>query len=125
MQNDQASMSNLDALQRLRIRIAIDDFGTGYSSLSYLKRFPVDTLKIDRSFIRDVITNPDDETIIKAIIAMAHSLQVDIIAEGVETAGQLEFLRSSGCQSAQGFLLSEPFMADELPRFLERPIQFA
>jgi len=125
MQNDQASMSNLDALQRLRIRIAIDDFGTGYSSLSYLKRFPVDTLKIDRSFIRDLISNPDDETIIKAIIAMARSLQVDIIAEGVETHGQLEFLRSSGCQSAQGFLLSEPFMADELPRFLEQPLHFA
>jgi len=125
MQNDQASMSNLDALQRLRIRIAIDDFGTGYSSLSYLKRFPVDTLKIDRSFIRDIINSPDDETIIKAIIAMARSLQVDIIAEGVETLGQLEFLRSSGCQSAQGFLLSEPFLADELPRFLEQPLQIA
>ena len=125
MQNDQASMSNLDALQRLRIRIAIDDFGTGYSSLSYLKRFPVDTLKIDRSFIRDLINNPDDETIIKAIIAMARSLQVDIIAEGVETLGQLEFLRNSGCQSAQGFLLSKPFVAAELPQFLEQPIQFA
>jgi diguanylate cyclase (GGDEF)-like protein/PAS domain S-box-containing protein len=125
MQNDQASMSNLDALQRLRIRIAIDDFGTGYSSLSYLKRFPVDTLKIDRSFIRDVIKNPDDETIIKAIIAMARSLQVDIIAEGVETQGQLDFLRSSGCQSAQGFLLSKPFMADQLAHFLEQPIHFA
>jgi diguanylate cyclase (GGDEF)-like protein/PAS domain S-box-containing protein len=124
MQNDQASMSNLDALQRLRIRIAIDDFGTGYSSLGYLKRFPVDTLKIDRSFIRDVINNHDDKTIIQAIIAMARSLQVDIIAEGVETHGQLEFLRSSGCQSAQGFLLSKPFMADELPRFLEQPIHF-
>jgi len=125
MQNDQASMSNLDALQRLRIRIAIDDFGTGYSSLSYLKRFPVDTLKIDRSFIHDVINNRDDKTIIKAIIAMARSLQVDIIAEGVETLGQLEFLRSSGCQSAQGFLLSKPFMADELAHFLEKPIYFA
>jgi diguanylate cyclase (GGDEF)-like protein/PAS domain S-box-containing protein len=125
MQNDQASMSNLDALQRLRIRIAIDDFGTGYSSLSYLKRFPVDTLKIDRSFIHDVINNRDDKTIIKAIIAMARSLQVDIIAEGVETLGQLEFLRSNGCQSAQGFLLSKPFMADELAHFLEKPIHFA
>jgi diguanylate cyclase (GGDEF)-like protein/PAS domain S-box-containing protein len=124
MQNDQASMSNLGALQRLKIRIAIDDFGTGYSSLSYLKRFPVDTLKIDRSFVRDVIVNPDDETIINAIIAMARSLQVDVIAEGVETQGQLAFLRSSGCQSAQGFLLSKPFMAEELPRFLEQPIHF-
>ena len=118
-------MSNLAALQRLRIRIAIDDFGTGYSSLSYLKRFPVDTLKIDRSFIHDLINSPDDETIIKAIIAMARSLQVDIIAEGVETLGQLEFLRSSGCQSAQGFLLSKPFVAAELPHFLQQPIQFA
>ena len=122
MQNDQASMSNLDALQRLNIRIAIDDFGTGYSSLSYLKRFPVDTLKIDRSFIRDLINNPEDETIIRAIIAMARSLQVDTIAEGVETVAQLQFLRSNGCNTAQGFLLSEPFPADNLSQFLKQPL---
>jgi diguanylate cyclase (GGDEF)-like protein/PAS domain S-box-containing protein len=122
MQNDQASMSNLDALQRLNIRIAIDDFGTGYSSLSYLKRFPVDSLKIDRSFIRDLINNPEDETIIRAIIAMARSLQVDTIAEGVETVAQLQFLRSNGCNTAQGFLLSEPFPADNLSQFLKQPL---
>lgn len=125
MQNDQASMTNLDGLHRQKVRIAIDDFGTGYSSLSYLKRFPVDTLKIDRSFIRDVIHDPDDVTIIKAIIAMARSLRVDIIAEGVETLGQLEFLRNSGCHTAQGFLLSKPFMPEDLPRFLKQPVHFA
>jgi len=125
MQNDQASTDNLSALQRLGVRIAIDDFGTGYSSLSYLKRFPVDTLKIDRTFIRDIIHNPDDETIIKAIIAMARSLQVDTIAEGVETLDQLHFLRGCGCHTAQGFLLSKPFLPEDLPLFLEQPIHFA
>ena len=124
MQNDQASTSNLDAFQHLGVRLAIDDFGTGYSSLSYLKRFPVDTLKIDRSFIHDVIHNRNDKSIIKAIIAMARSLQVDIIAEGVETLEQLRFLRGSGCHTAQGFLLSKPFTADELPHFLQHSVHF-
>lgn len=125
MQNDPASTSNLNALQRLGVRIAIDDFGTGYSSLSYLKRFPVDTLKIDRTFIRDVIHNADDKSIIKAIIAMARSLQVDTIAEGVETREQLQFLRDSGCHTIQGFLLSKPFNAEELPQFLNQPLAMA
>jgi len=125
MQNDQAFGSNLDAFQTLGVRIAIDDFGTGYSSLSYLKRFPVDTLKIDRSFIRDVMHNPDDKTIIKAIIAMARSLKVNIVAEGVETIDQLRFLRNNGCNTAQGFLLSEPFAASGLSRFLEQPLALA
>ena len=122
MQNDQASTSNLDAFQAMGVRIAIDDFGTGYSSLSYLKRFPVDTLKIDRSFIHDVMHNPDDKTIIKAIIAMARSLKVNIIAEGVETIDQLQFLRNNGCNTAQGFLLSKPFIASGLSHFLEQPL---
>jgi diguanylate cyclase (GGDEF)-like protein/PAS domain S-box-containing protein len=125
MQNDQASTGNLKAFQSLGVRIAIDDFGTGYSSLSYLQRFPVDTLKIDRSFIHDVIHNPGDETIIKAIIAMAQSLKVDTIAEGVETLEQLQFLRDNGCHTAQGFLLSKPFLASELPRFLQQPFALA
>jgi EAL domain-containing protein (putative c-di-GMP-specific phosphodiesterase class I) len=122
MQNDQASTSNLRAFQSLGVRIAIDDFGTGYSSLSYLKRFPVDTLKIDRTFIHDIIHNPDDETIIKAIIAMAQSLKVDTIAEGVETVDQLHFLRDNGCHTVQGFLLSKPFVASALPQFLQQPL---
>ena len=125
MQNDQASTSNLDALQRLGVRIAIDDFGTGYSSLSYLKRFPVDTLKIDRSFISDVINDRADATIIKAIVAMASSLQVDIVAEGVETLEQLRFLRGCGCHTMQGFLLSRPFLAGNLPHFLQQPLTLA
>jgi EAL domain-containing protein (putative c-di-GMP-specific phosphodiesterase class I) len=125
MQNDQASTSNLEAFQSLGVRIAIDDFGTGYSSLSYLKRFTVDTLKIDRSFIHDIIHNRGDETIIKAIIAMAQSLQVDTIAEGVETFDQLQFLRDNGCHTVQGFLLSKPFLASALPRFLQQPLALA
>jgi len=122
MRHDRASAANLDALQDLGVRIAIDDFGTGYSSLGYLKRFPVDTLKIDRSFIFDVIHSPGDESIIKAIIAMAQSLKVDTVAEGVETLDQLRLLRQCGCHTMQGFLLSRPVVAGELAGFLGRPL---
>ena len=89
------------------ISISIDDFGTGYSNLAYLKRFQVDALKIDIAFIRDVTTNADDAAIAIAIINMAHSLRLKVIAEGVETREQLEFLRVYGCDEIQGFLLSE------------------
>jgi diguanylate cyclase (GGDEF)-like protein len=125
MQNNRASAANLDALQALGVRLAIDDFGTGYSALGYLKRFPVDTLKIDRTFIHDVIRSPDDETIIKAIIAMAQSLKVETVAEGVETVDQLRLLRHCGCHTMQGFLLSEPMAAADLPAFLGRPLALA
>jgi len=104
----------LRKLKDLGISISIDDFGTGYSSLAYLKRFPVDTLKIDIAFIRDVTTNADDAAITIAIINMAHSLRLKVIAEGVETQEQLEFLRMHGCDDIQGYLLSKPVPADEL-----------
>jgi len=93
--------------------VSIDDFGTGYSSLSYLKRFPVDSLKVDRSFIRDVPQNTDDVAITQAIIAMAHSLGLKVIAEGVETEEQLDFLRKLKCDQVQGYIFSEPIPADE------------
>ena len=110
----------LNDLKSMGLRISIDDFGTGYSSLSYLKRFPVDTLKIDRSFVRDVATHPDDAAITVAIIAMARSLELETIAEGVETREQLVFLQQQGCSLMQGFLLGRPVPAEEFTRALRK-----
>ena len=107
----------LRSLKEMGVHLSIDDFGTGYSSLSYLRRFPLDTLKIDRSFVKDVTTDADNAEITKAIIAMAHSLKLRVLAEGVETEEQYRFLRDQGCQVLQGFLFSRPLPYDELVRF--------
>jgi diguanylate cyclase (GGDEF)-like protein/PAS domain S-box-containing protein len=114
MGQDEATDGALRQLKDVGISLSIDDFGTGYSNLAYLKRFPVDALKIDIAFIRDVTTNPDDAAITIAIIKMAHSLRLKVIAEGVETAEQLAFLRLHGCDEAQGYYLSKPLPADQL-----------
>jgi EAL domain-containing protein (putative c-di-GMP-specific phosphodiesterase class I) len=114
MINPEASVRTLDELKRIGIRISLDDFGTGHSSLSYLKRFPIDTLKIDQSFVRDITTDPDTAAIVKAIIAMAHSLRLKVIAEGVEHEEQAEFLRTHGCDQMQGFLIRRPVPARDL-----------
>ena len=104
----------------------MDDFGTGYSSLSYLKRFPIDTIKIDRSFIADLATDPDDVELIKAIITIGHSLNRKVIAEGVETAEQLAILRKYRCDEMQGYLFSRPLPAEEMTEFLkEKMLQCA
>lgn len=108
IQDDPVTQSNLLGLREMGVRVTIDDFGTGYSSLAYLKRFPVNALKIDRSFVRDVTHSNDDTAIIAAIIAMANSLGMDVIAEGIETREQLRILRLLGCRISQGFLFSPP-----------------
>jgi EAL domain-containing protein (putative c-di-GMP-specific phosphodiesterase class I) len=115
----EGTIAVLRRLKALGIRISIDDFGTGYSSLAYLKRFPIDTLKIDLAFIRDVTTNADDAAITVAIISMAHSLKLKVIAEGVETKEQLEFLRAHGCDEIQGYYLSRPLPAIELAKLCQ------
>jgi len=116
MQGADATVEVLRQLKALGVQIAIDDFGTGYSSLGYLKRFPIDKLKIDRSFVRDLATDLDDAALASAIIAMAHRLRLKVIAEGVETPDQLRFLRHEGCNVAQGYHYSKPLPAEEVER---------
>lgn len=120
IQDTKSTADILRELRNLGLKIAVDDFGTGYSSLSYLRRFPLDTLKIDRSFVKDIAKDPDSEAIVKAIIAMAHCLKLKVIAEGVETEEQLKFLSDEGCDEFQGYLISPPLPADEVVRFLAK-----
>jgi diguanylate cyclase (GGDEF)-like protein/PAS domain S-box-containing protein len=110
----------LAKLREMGLRVAIDDFGTGYSSLSHLKRFPIDTLKIDKTFVADILTDKDDAAIVSAVIAMARALEIEVIAEGVETEAQRALLASLGCDSYQGFLFSRPLPVDEFDALLDR-----
>jgi predicted signal transduction protein with EAL and GGDEF domain len=112
MQQTDVTLGTLKRLKALGVSIAIDDFGTGYSSLSYLRRFPVDKVKIDRSFVAEVPENRDQGAIVAAIVALAHALQIKVVAEGVETEAQREFLRSCGCDFIQGYLVGKPADAD-------------
>jgi EAL domain-containing protein (putative c-di-GMP-specific phosphodiesterase class I) len=108
IQNTERAGRVLNEIKKMGVRLAIDDFGVGYSSLTHLKRFPIDTLKVDRSFIRDLPEDPDDKAITEAIIAMGKTLSLTVIAEGVETADQLAFLASESCDEVQGYLVGRP-----------------
>jgi EAL domain-containing protein (putative c-di-GMP-specific phosphodiesterase class I) len=105
--------------------MALDDFGTGYSSLAYLKHFPIDVIKIDRSFVRDIVTDVDDAAIVKATIGLATSLGMQTTAEGVETAAQLAFLRTHGCRFGQGYLFSPPVVEEEFAAMLREERRLA
>lgn len=120
IENTGSVVNLLAALKKLGVYLSIDDFGTGYSSLSYLKQFPVDALKIDRSFIRDLLTNPKDAAITSAITALAHSLSLSVVAEGVENPEQLHFLRAKGCHEIQGYMVSKPVPISEMKAVIDR-----
>lgn len=118
MQNPEMTIKSLQELRRIGVGISLDDFGTGHSSLSYLKRFPIDTLKIDQSFVRDVTEDAETAAIVTAIIVMARTLKLQVVAEGVEQEGQRDFLLANGCELMQGFLFDKPVPADEFERIL-------
>ena len=119
MRDAPETVRRLRELTALGLRLSIDDFGTGYSSLGYLKAFPISALKIDRSFVRDVERDPNSAALAQAIIALATSLKLKVVAEGVETPGQLELLRGFGCHELQGYIFSRPLKPDDLLRLLE------
>ncbi len=123
MDDANLAISTLNQLSDMGITMAIDDFGTGYSSLSYLKRFPLDVLKIDRSFVRDVTIDTDDAAIVDAILAMSRRLNLDVVAEGVETAEQLEFLKNHDCHRVQGYFLSQPLTFEHFQRYINENVQ--
>jgi EAL domain-containing protein (putative c-di-GMP-specific phosphodiesterase class I)/CheY-like chemotaxis protein len=118
MDDPEHTIRILERLHEMGVRLAIDDFGTGYSSLNYLKRFPVDRLKLDKSFVDDLTSNPDDLAIARAVVAMAHSLRLKVVAEGVETEGQLALLADNGCDELQGYLFSRPLAAEDCEQLL-------
>ena len=118
MEDSDSSQATLSRIKLLGIHISVDDFGTGYSSLAYLKRFPLDSLKIDRSFVHDLGVDPDDTAIVQAVIALAHSLRLSVVAEGVETIEQLRFLRAAHCEHAQGFHINRPMPAADFAAWL-------
>src|SRR5205085_2574374 len=120
MHDRMGAISTLRELRQMGVRVAIDDFGAGYSSLAYLKHLPIDVLKIDQTFIRDMTTDPNDAAIIMAIIMLAHSLKLKVIAEGVETEEHLRFLRLLRCDEMQGYLFSKPLPAAEFERLLDK-----
>jgi EAL domain-containing protein (putative c-di-GMP-specific phosphodiesterase class I) len=113
LENVEETIEKMQTLKLIGVGFSMDDFGTGHSSLSYLKRLPLDQIKIDQSFVRDITSDPDDASIVKAIIAMSEALDLDVIAEGVETEAQSEFLALHGCHAFQGYLFSRPIPLEE------------
>ena len=122
MDNHLKSIEIIDKLDAHGFKLAIDDFGTGYSSLSYLHRFKIDTLKVDRSFIKDIANHTDNAVITSTIIAMAHNLNLNIVAEGVENIQQLNFLIQQNCQLIQGYYYSRPINAQDMQHLLQKGI---
>jgi EAL domain-containing protein (putative c-di-GMP-specific phosphodiesterase class I) len=112
-------INHLERLKKLGIKIALDDFGTGYSSLNYLKKFPIDIVKLDRSFINSIAEEGIDTLLIKNILALAHDLKYEVVAEGIETKEQLDYLRNFACESGQGFLLSKPLPEENVNKLLQ------
>jgi EAL domain-containing protein (putative c-di-GMP-specific phosphodiesterase class I) len=122
MQNVEEAIETMRELKAMGVRLSIDDFGTGYSSLSCLKRFPIDVLKIDKSFVKDILTEDEDMPIVPIIITLAHGRKLQVIAEGVETDEQLAYLRKYHCDQLQGYLFSRPVPADECAKLLRGEI---
>ena len=122
MTHPERSIETLQNLRALGVQLSLDDFGTGFSSLRQLQEYPLDTLKIDKSFVRDVAANERDASITRNVIAMAHSLGLRVLAEGVETQEQLDFLREHGCEEIQGYLLSHPLPPDQFLQFIAKHV---
>ena len=120
MENAEQAARILSELKALGLGISVDDFGTGYSSLAYLQRFPIDQLKIDRSFVQDIMLHPDSAAIVHSIIGLARSLRLQTVGEGVETAQQRDFLRDAGCDLMQGFLFSAPLPPSEFLALVQK-----
>jgi EAL domain-containing protein (putative c-di-GMP-specific phosphodiesterase class I) len=118
MSDPEQSIAILEQLSRMGVLVSVDDFGTGYSSMSYLRRFPIDKLKIDRIFINEIASRPEDASIVRAIVSLAHSLSLKVVAEGVETPAQLDFLEAAGCDEYQGYHFSHPLSAGDFERFV-------
>jgi diguanylate cyclase (GGDEF)-like protein len=118
MSDPEKSIAVLEHLSAMGVLVSVDDFGTGYSSMSYLRRFPIDKLKIDRVFIHEIVSRPEDASIVRAIVSLAHSLRLKVVAEGVETPAQLDFLRTAGCDEYQGYHFSRPLPATEFERLI-------
>jgi len=125
MKRAESAASVLKTLRASGVQIAVDDFGTGYSSLSYLRKFPIDALKIDQSFVRQITSAPDDTTIVTAVISMGQSLKLRVVAEGVETLQELKFLQAHECDEAQGYYFSRPVLPEQFARLLKTGISEA